>query len=81
MPIVIEMKATEQVAPIYSAQLLTYLKSAHKHVGLLTQLQCPVSKNGIKRTVESLLRLFSASFCGLCVSAVDIEPVVTTEPQ
>lgn len=47
--IVVEIKATEQVPPVYAAQLLTYLKSAHKPVGLLINFNVPMLKDGIKR--------------------------------
>ena len=50
--IVVEIKATEGLSPIHSAQLLTYLKSANKRVGLLINFNVPILKNGLKRIVN-----------------------------
>jgi GxxExxY protein len=50
--IVVELKSVEQILPIHSAQLLTYLKAAHKQIGLLINFNVPVLKDGIKRIVH-----------------------------
>jgi GxxExxY protein len=50
--IVVELKATEGTSPLHSAQLLTYLKSSGKSVGLLINFNVPVLKNGLKRVVN-----------------------------
>jgi len=50
--IVIEIKATEEMLPVHSAQLLTYLKSSNKRVGLLINFNVPILKNGLKRIVN-----------------------------
>jgi len=50
--IVVELKSIEQVLPIHSAQLLTYLRAAHKQVGLLINFNVLVLKDGIKRIVH-----------------------------
>ena len=39
--IVVELKSVEQVLPIHSAQLLTYLKASDKQVGLLINFNVP----------------------------------------
>ena len=50
--VVVEIKATEEIAPVHSAQLLTYLKSSGKRLGLLINFNVPVLKNGLKRIVN-----------------------------
>jgi GxxExxY protein len=50
--IVVEIKATEGTAPIHSSQLLTYLKSSDKRIGLLINFNVPVLKNGLKTVVN-----------------------------
>jgi GxxExxY protein len=50
--IVVELKSVEQVVPVHSAQLLTYLKAANKQVGLLINFNVPVLKDGIRRIVN-----------------------------
>jgi GxxExxY protein len=50
--IVVEIKATEGTAPIHHSQLLTYLKSANKRIGLLINFNVPILKNGLKRVVN-----------------------------
>jgi GxxExxY protein len=53
--VVVEIKATEQMLPLYSAQVLTYLRSAHKTIGLLINFNVPVLKDGVKRIVNEYL--------------------------
>lgn len=50
--VVVEIKATEGMAPIHSSQVLTYLKSSNKRVGLLINFNVPVLKDGLKRIVN-----------------------------
>jgi GxxExxY protein len=50
--IVVEIKAVEKLLPIHEAQLLSYLRLAHKKVGLLINFHVPVLKNGLKRIVN-----------------------------
>lgn len=50
--VVVEIKATEGMAPVHSSQLLTYLKSSNKRVGLLINFNVPVLKDGLKRIVN-----------------------------
>jgi GxxExxY protein len=49
--IVVEIKSVEQILPVHSAQLLTYLKAANKQIGLLINFNVLVLKHGIKRLV------------------------------
>ncbi len=50
--IIVEIKAVEKLLPIHEAQLLSYLRLAHKRVGLLMNFHVPVLKNGLKRIVN-----------------------------
>ena len=50
--IIVEVKAVESLLPIHEAQLLSYLRLAHKKVGLLINFHVPVLKNGLKRIVN-----------------------------
>lgn len=49
--VVVELKCVEKVEPIHTAQLLTYLKLAHKRVGLLINFHVPTLREGITRRV------------------------------
>ena len=49
--VVVELKAVEQIHPVYEAQLLTYLKLTGCRVGLLINFNVPVLKDGIRRRV------------------------------
>jgi GxxExxY protein len=84
--IVLELKTVDQLLPIHSAQLLTYLKPSGKKVGLLINFNEPVLTKGLKRLVNhfseptgapvtsapSAFSDFGLSFLTLrlCVSAV-----------
>ena len=50
--VVVELKSIEDVTPLHHAQLLTYLKSSNKKVGLLINFNVPILKNGLKRIVN-----------------------------
>jgi len=50
--IIAEIKAVEKILPIHEAQLLSYLRLAHKRVGLLINFHVPILKNGLKRIVN-----------------------------
>ena len=49
--VIVELKSVNEVLPIYEAQLLTYLKLANKHLGLLINFNVPLLKNGIMRRI------------------------------
>jgi hypothetical protein len=73
--IILELKAVEQLLPIHSAQLLTYLKLSGKKLGLLINFNEAVLKNGLKRLAgtalqpsEALPSAFSEKTLKLCVS-------------
>jgi GxxExxY protein len=50
--VVVELKAIDELAPIHQAQLLTYLKTSNKKVGLLINFNVQYLKNGLKRVVN-----------------------------
>jgi GxxExxY protein len=50
--VIVEIKAVDQLNPIHDAQLLSYLRIAQKHVGLLINFHNRVLKNGLKRIVN-----------------------------
>ncbi len=49
--IIVELKAVEQMNPVYEAQLLTYLKLTGKRLGYLINFTVPHLKDGIRRRV------------------------------
>lgn len=49
--VIVELKSVEQLAPIHSAQVMTYLKLTNLRIGLLINFNVPVLKNGIKRFI------------------------------
>lgn len=49
--VVVELKTVERLMPIHEAQLLTYLRLAQIHTGLLLNFNVPVLRDGIKRMV------------------------------
>ena len=51
--ILIELKSVEQLAPIHSAQIITYLKLSKKKMGFLVNFNVPLIKDGIKRFVNN----------------------------
>lgn len=50
--VIVELKAVEQMHPIFEAQLLTYLKLSGTRVGLLMNFHVLRLKDGIKRMVN-----------------------------
>ena len=52
--VIIELKAVENLTPIYFAQLLTYLKLSDKKLGLLINFNVKLFKEGIHRVVNNL---------------------------
>jgi GxxExxY protein len=51
--VVVELKAVETLAPIHTAQVLSYLKATKRKVGLLINFNAEVLRLGIKRIVLS----------------------------
>lgn len=50
--VIVEVKAVEQMNPIFEAQLLTYLKLTGKRLGLLINFNVPLIRDGIQRIVR-----------------------------
>ena len=59
--VVVEVKAVDVLAPIHTAQLLTYLRLAGKQVGLLINFNTAHLRDGIKRVSNSPLRPSASS--------------------
>ncbi len=51
--LIIELKSVDRLAPIHSAQLISYLRMTHRMLGLLINFNVPVLKEGIKRVILS----------------------------
>ena len=51
--VVVEIKSVEALAPIHTAQLLSYLRLAHCPLGLLINFNVEVLKEGIRRVVNN----------------------------
>jgi GxxExxY protein len=49
--VIIEIKAVERDAPIFLAQLMSYLRLSNKHLGFLINFNVPTIKEGIRRVV------------------------------
>jgi GxxExxY protein len=49
--IIVELKAVDNLSPIYKAQLLSYLKMANKRLGLLINFNTIQLKEGVKRII------------------------------
>jgi GxxExxY protein len=47
--VVVEVKASELMLPVYEAQLLTYLKLSSRRLGYLINFNVAMIKNGIRR--------------------------------
>ena len=50
--VIVELKSVEEMKPVFSKQLLTYLKLMDKHVGLLVNFSSNNVQEGIKRIVN-----------------------------
>ena len=53
--VLVEVKAVDSLAPIHTAQMVTYLKLSEKPVGLLINFNAGVLKDGLKRIVNPRL--------------------------
>jgi len=54
--LVVEIKAVEQIIPLHSAQLLTYLEMSKNHLGLLINFHTIQFTDGIMRVVHNFPR-------------------------
>ena len=50
--IIIELKAVDQIRPIFQAQLISYLKLTNNRLGFLINFNVPLIKDGIKRIIN-----------------------------
>ncbi len=50
--VICEIKAVEQMYPVYKAQLLSYLRLTGKRLGFLINFNVPVIKQGIQRFIR-----------------------------
>ena len=49
--VVVELKVVRELAPVFEAQLLSYMRLTGCRIGLLMNFNTPVLKDGIKRLV------------------------------
>lgn len=49
--VIIENKSTDGIAPIFTFQVITYLKLCNKNLGYLINFNVPLLKDGFKRIV------------------------------
>jgi GxxExxY protein len=51
--IIVEIKSSEQMIPLYEAQTISYLRLAKKKLGFLVNFNVPLLKQGFKRLVNN----------------------------
>ena len=51
--IILELKSSEIMHPVYEAQIISYLKLTNKKLGFLVNFNVPVLKSGFKRYVNN----------------------------
>ncbi|SRR6266498_50087 len=49
--VICELKAVEEINPVFMAQLISYLKLAGKRIGFLINFNVPIIKGSIKRVI------------------------------
>jgi GxxExxY protein len=49
--VIVEIKAVEQVNPVWQAQIISHLKLTNKNLGYLINFNVPLIKQGIKRFI------------------------------
>lgn len=49
--LIVELKAIEALAPVHTAQVISYLRSTSHQIGLLLNFNVAVMKDGIRRIV------------------------------
>ena len=60
--LIIEIKSTESNAPVFTKQLLTYLRLMDQPVGLLMNFGCETFRDGLKRVVNGPSRFTRTRF-------------------
>jgi hypothetical protein len=58
--IILELKSSEIMHPVYEAQIISYLKLVDKRLGFLINFNVPILKNGFKRYVNNISLSVSA---------------------
>ena len=51
--VIVENKSTEGIIPIFTFQVITYLKLYNKNIGYLINFDVPLLKDGFKRIVNN----------------------------
>ncbi len=51
--VIIEIKAVDQINPVWNAQIISHLKLTNNPVGFLINFNVPLIKNGIKRFINT----------------------------
>ena len=51
--LIVELKAVEALSAIHKAQMISYLRATHLHLGLLVNFNVPILKNGLQRVILS----------------------------
>jgi len=49
--IICELKAVDEINPVWQAQILSHLKLTDKHIGFMINFNVPIIKKGIKRFI------------------------------
>jgi GxxExxY protein len=52
--VIVELKSVETILSVHEAQLLSYMRLADKHWGLLVNFNVSVLKDGIRRKVRAI---------------------------
>ena len=52
--IIVELKAVDQLNPVWEAQIISHLKLTNKRLGFLINFNVPLIKQGIKRYINNI---------------------------
>lgn len=50
--VVVEVKSVDRLVPVFTSQVIRYLKISQLRVGLILNFNCPTMKEGVKRVVR-----------------------------
>jgi GxxExxY protein len=51
--LIVELKAVSAIAPVHSAQVMSYLKATNLPLGLLINFNAPLLREGVTRIINS----------------------------
>jgi GxxExxY protein len=51
--LIVELKAVSAIAPVHSAQVISYLKATNLPLGLLINFNVPLLREGVTRIINS----------------------------